>query len=361
MLTGEVICLDMKKINDLKWERYELCKLFQITSTKSSIDRNKLNGILGKWPYITRTDMDNGMDSFIAEQPSYLKDEGNVITIGLDTQTVFYQHSSFYTGQNIQVLRSEHLNKYVALYIVPLIKKQMEKFNWGGNGATLGRLKKVCLLLPSVDENTPDYDFMEDYMKRVEKKLLARYKKYIESKNLKNESFGDNSYNCRWKEFVIDDVFEIKPGVRLTKQDIIEGKKPFVGATDSNNGITVFCDNINMSEDYNVLGVNYNGSVVENFYHPYRALFSDDVKRFHLKQHADTKYILLFIKNSLLQQRNKYQYGYKFNEPRMKSQYIMLPVTSCGLPDYEYMDAYMRNVEYQLISRYINKRLKDSK
>ena len=39
--------------------------------------------------------------------------------------------------------------------------------------------------------------------------------------------------------------------------------------------------NTNNSLDRNVLGVNYNGSVVENFYHPYEAIFSDDVKRIH--------------------------------------------------------------------------------
>lgn len=123
MLTEEVICLDMKKIEEIKWGKFVLNELFKITSTKSSIDRNKLTGILGESPYITRTDMDNGMDSFIAEQPKYEKDEGNVITIGLDTQTVFYQPASFYTGQNIQVLRNVKLNKYIALFIVPLIKK----------------------------------------------------------------------------------------------------------------------------------------------------------------------------------------------------------------------------------------------
>lgn len=47
---------------------------------------------------------------------------------------------------------------------------------------------------------------------------------------------------------------------------MIKGQKPFIGASDSNNGVTAFVKNTNTSEDRNVLGVNYNGSVVENFY-----------------------------------------------------------------------------------------------
>ena len=36
--------------------------------------------------------------------------------------------------------------------------------------------------------------------------------------------------------------------------------------------------------DKNVLGVNYNGSVVENFYQPYECIFSEDVKRISFKE-----------------------------------------------------------------------------
>ena len=91
-------------------------------------------------------------------------------------------------------------------------------------------------------------------------------------------------HDREWKEFRICDIFIIKAGKRLTKSDMASGNKPFIGATDNNNGITEFVSNTNISEDCNVLGVNYNGSVVENFYHPYTCIFSDDVKRFQTKQ-----------------------------------------------------------------------------
>lgn len=72
-------------------------------------------------------------------------------------------------------------------------------------------------------------------------------------------------HDREWKEFRICDIFIIKAGKRLTKSDMTSGNKPFIGATDNNNGITEFVSNTNGSEDCNVLGVNYNGSVVENF------------------------------------------------------------------------------------------------
>ena len=91
------------RLNSVKWKSFILSEIFNISSTNSGIDKNKIKNINieGNNPYITRTDKNNGIDEFITEQDYELND-GNVITIGLDTQTVFYQPHSFYTGQNIQ-------------------------------------------------------------------------------------------------------------------------------------------------------------------------------------------------------------------------------------------------------------------
>ena len=134
------------------------------------------------------------------------------------------------------------------------------------------------------------------------------------------------------------------------------GHRPFIGASDSNNGITEFTSDINESLDKNVLGINYNGSVVENFYHPYECIFSDDVKRLELNFEAN-KYHYLFLKNIILQQRKKYQYGYKFNASRMEKQKILLPVDKHKHPDWKNIERFMKMKELknvQSLIRYYN-------
>ena len=119
--------------------------------------------------------------------------------------------------------------------------------------------------------------------------------------------------------------------------------------------MTAFVSNNNKSLDEDVLGINYNGSVVENFYHPYQAIFSDDVKRLNWKDEAmGNKYSYLFLKQMILSQKIKYAYGYKFNGERMKHQKIMLPVTEAGLPDYDYMKSYMQKQELEQIFKILN-------
>ena len=330
--------------------------LFDVASTSSGIDKNKLNQSGGNIPYITRSEENNGINLFVSDEQNskYQKDAGGVITIGLDTQTVFYQPQEFYTGQNIQILKNEKLSKYSSLFIIPLLKIQMEKFNWGGNGATLTRLKRTRIVLPIDLKGKPNWKFMEDYIKQEMKVQSGKVASYYENKLMKL-GFELLDLDVEWKEFWMEDILDIKPGVRLTKADQIDGNIPFIGASDANNGVTEFVENTNKSLDSNVLGVNYNGSVVENFYHSYDCIFSDDVKRIKFKksEYGD-EFTYLFLKQMILSQKNKYQYGYKFNAKRMSRQKIMLPIDKNGEPHWEYMSNFIKKLEKENIKKTLN-------
>lgn len=129
-------------------------------------------------PYITRSDINNGMSRFVSvDNKLFGFDEGGCITIGLDTQTVFWQEHEFVTGQNIQVITGNNLYCFLGQFLVLIFKNQMiAKFNWGGNGATLGRMKFLELLLPTDNQGEPDYEYMEQYTKNT---LLKKYNQYL--------------------------------------------------------------------------------------------------------------------------------------------------------------------------------------
>ncbi|WP_295039080.1 restriction endonuclease subunit S [uncultured Fibrobacter sp.] len=348
-------------MSDRCWKEFWLSGtdgIFHLKATASGIDGNKLiSGESQTIPYISRSDSMNGVKSFVSskQKQKYKIDSGNCITIGLDTQTVFYQPHSFFTGQNIQVLRNKELSQELALFLVETIRKQMVKFNWGGNGATLGRLARLKIMLPVDKNGEPDFDYMESTIYELKKAKTIEYREFLK-KELKSIRYVEipKLDEKEWDAFKLTDVFKINPGKRLTVSDMKMGNTPFIGASDSNNGITNFISNRNASFDRNVLGVNYNGSVVENFYHPYDCLFSDDVKRFHLKNWKDGKFILLFMKGIILQQKSKFLYAYKFNEKRMKNQSIMLPVDGNGAPDYSYMEQYIKNIFYTKAKEYLD-------
>ena len=57
----------------------------------------------------------------------------------------------------------------------------------------------------------------------------------------------------------------------------------------------------------------------------------------------------------IIQQKVKFEYGYKFNEKRMKRQKILLPVTDEDSPDWQFMEEYMRRKEILLLKPTIEK------
>ncbi|KLA32181.1 hypothetical protein B4077_0937 [Bacillus cereus] len=273
---------------------------------------------------------------FIPYQEKYKLNEGNVITIGLDTQTVFYQPHDFYTGQNIQVFSiKESFNKEIALFLIPLIKSQLSTLSWGGNGATLGRLKKKKILLPATATGNINFDYIENKVDNLSKEVNKMVRP-----TSKNDIYDFRSLSdVIWGGFPLNEICIVKSGKDWKQKTRTSGKGAFV---DYSGKIQV---------GKNVISVNRNGSYVGMaFYHPYEAYFSGDTRFLKLKNHSGNFWINEFISVMIMQQRKKYQFGYKMGTSRIKRQIIQLPIKEDGTPDYEFMEQFMKRMENKVIS-----------
>lgn len=328
----------MMRLSDRDWKVFKIKEVFDIVNLKPEHKVNLKSS--GTTPYVTRTEKNNGVEDFY--KGLHIK-KGNCITFGAETAKFYYQEHNFINGNKLYAIYNKSLNKYTALFLTTLFNNQFLDYGYGF-GLTGARFSNKKIKLPTLNKH-PDYNFMEDYIKEK----YFNLKSQIKEKQKHEITDWRGLDEVEWEDYFIESLFQIKPGKRLTKKEFTKGSKPFIGSSDHNNGVTNFVDNYNSSEDFNVLGVNYNGSVVENFYHPYKALFSDDVKRLSLKINGN-KYMYLFIKNMILKQKEKYQYGYKFNSTRMKRQIIKLP-TKNNQPDYDFMEQYMKRKENEVLER----------
>lgn len=352
------------KVTDKEWKAFYISDekdngIFKLRASLSGIDKNKLVDCKEpSIPYITRSDVNNGVSMFVGKEQKtkYKIDEGNVITIGLDTQTVFYQPHSFYTGQNIQVLYNEQLNKYVAKFIIPLLKMQVSKLSWGGNGATLGRLKRMQLLLPVSDDGQPDYAFMEEFIK--EREAIKR-KQYLEYCKKQLEIVG-GGYDLiplkdkEWKSFFIVDIFDnIQRGKRLKTADHLSGKVPYVSSSALNNGVDNFVSNEKSVRRFsNCISLANSGSVGSSFYEPFEFVASDHIT--HLKNEDFNKYHYLFLATMTSRLSQKYNFNREINDKRISREIILLPVNDEGVPDYDYMEQYSKNLLCKKLQSYID-------
>lgn len=349
-LAGDVVGLDK-----VEWKTFRFTEVFQEIQRGKRL--TKANQTDGPKPYISSTSENNGVDAFIGNNTGVRKFE-DVLTLANSGSvgSTFYQQFEFVASDHVTALKSENADKYAYLFLSTVVKRLEEKYSFNRE-INDTRIKREKIILPADKEGNPNFQYMSDFVKKLELDKVQEVLEYIyiyiyiRMMTILEEKVCEIS----WKDFWIEDVCEIKSGIRLTKANQEIGLRPFVGASDSDNGVTAFVSNKNKSLDANVLGVNYNGSVVENFYHPYEAIFSDDVKRLKWKDEIyGNKYTYLFLKQMILSQKIKYAYGYKFNGERMKRQKIMLPVTNTGLPNYDYMKSYLQKQELEQIFKILN-------
>ena len=327
-------------LTDRDWKEFKIYDIFNHQRGKRQVESSRKKGNI---PYFSASKENNGLTDFISN-PAFIINTNAIIysTFG----DAYFVEKKFSTSDEITILQNSRLNKYNGLFISKCINQNKTKYSFGRK-AFSNKINKDKIMLPVMKEkkNFPDWDFMENYIKEKLKEKKDKYERY-KKKALKGLEYKevDSLAAKSWNEFFIEDLFDVKSGVRLTKENMQEGKIPFIGSVDSNNGITNFVSNINNSLDSNVLGVNYNGSVCEAFYHSYECIFSDDVKHLSLKNCKGNKFIYLFFKTIIYKQKVKFTYGYKFNGNRMKRQLIMVPVNKQGKPDYDYMEQYIKNI-----------------
>lgn len=167
-LIGGTCSTDEGTLPELTFEPMLITDVFETMKSSSAwYDKSKLSSVgEGQYPFVSRTRANNGVDGSCVRQAKD-PEPGNALTIGLDTQTTAYQPVSFYTSQNIQVLRHPRLTEETGIVLTALINQQMSRFSWGGNGATLGRLRKTRIMVPVTSgaggQHTVDWDGMGRY------------------------------------------------------------------------------------------------------------------------------------------------------------------------------------------------------
>lgn len=151
------------KINLDCWQYYYLTDLFEIFKGQDQI--NKCYD--GDIPLISAIGSNNGITKFVDNGIRLF--DGNCISVvmnGISTGQAFYQSKPFYATADISILKPRFkLNKYIALFICTIIKKEKFRFSYGRKWYKK-YMEKDKILLPT-NRNDLDFDFMENYIKSL--------------------------------------------------------------------------------------------------------------------------------------------------------------------------------------------------
>jgi hypothetical protein len=286
--------------------------------------------------FVSRKMGDNGVSAFVQPITALRPASAGEVTVALSGNGVlsaFVQERPFYTGYHVAILSpKKQMNKTALLYYCMCIKANHYRYSYGRQAnRSLG-----TLLLPSLNE-LPDW---------------------VSTANVDQFNGSDAPWSPRkvalknvasWKSYSLNSLFKIKKGKRLTAAHMTPGTTPYIGAIDSNNGVSALVGQKPI-HDAQTITVNYNGSVGEAYYQPVAFWATDDANvlypRFKL-----TPSIAMFVIAVIRHETYRFNYGRKWNKKRMEESVIKLPSAANGQPDWQVMENYIKGLPYSSVLR----------
>ena len=171
-----------QEVTNIGWKMFRIGELFEINSYKKRFDANKVQIEEVGFPYVVRTALNNGIRGYINEDEEFLN-EGNTISFGQDTATMFYQEKPYFTGDKIKIVKckDESFNKLNAHFFITAMGKAFSSFSWGSSSFSVEIIKNQNISLPST-QGIPLYAYMEVFIRAVQKLVIKDVVQYAERK-----------------------------------------------------------------------------------------------------------------------------------------------------------------------------------
>ena len=335
----------------MEWRKFQVKHLFDIRIGKS-VDGNKIDRT-GSYAYVTRKETSNGVDGFASDDADKLCQDCPVITIGNETAKPFVHTYPFFTGTKVNILKpKERVSEYSLLFIATSLEQHKSKYSYAYT-VNSARLSEQVILLPTLDDGMPNWNFMSAYMRQEEARLLAQTLPRLERQLADGRTEPIELPSRPWRAYRLLDLFEARRGNQNHMAALALGFTPLISAKKWNNGVKDFveagprgvfprhCITLNNDGD---------GGAGLAFYQPFAAAVDSHVTVL-LPRERVGRGALLFAVRCISAQRAKYGHGYSISRDRLRGFRLMLPAGEDGNPNWDFMEAYMRREELEGLAR----------
>ena len=345
--------------------------LFVISNSKG-VNANQVK-FGGSYPYVTRTEKDNGIAGYIYADNLDKINPANTISFGQDTWTLFYQSEPYFTGNRVKILKLKDenfkLTEEVALYLITAMKKVLVGLTWGTSKNEVN-FENRTICLPVTSSGEIDWQYMQERIAELEQERIAELEHYLVASGLNDyelteedksilatELFnGDDATElpsengCRKeaRKFRVGDLFEVKTPVKKFNASSVEITDkighPYVVRSSTNNGIRGY---INEDEKYLNEGNTFSfGQDTATIFWQEKPFFTGDKIKILKPKFACNSEIANYIMNGIAMAFCYFSWGTQsFKVSVIEDAELLLPVTYDGLPDWSFMEKYIRAVE----------------
>ncbi len=352
-MLGKILASLDQQLNNVRWGKYELRDLFDVISYKKRFDANKVTLTEKGYPYVVRQSTNNGIKGLICEDEKYLND-GNTISFGQDTATIFYQETQYFTGDKIKILKpkDKRFNQRNALFFITIMCRAFSNFTWGNQSFSVHTIEGQTIYLPLSHSGAIDFAFMDSFVCDLKKSHLHKLETYLRTTGLNDYHLTpndkqalDNFEALQWQEFKLDNLFEKIDTKKLSykakdlpKQPTESNPLPCLTSSFMNQGLNYYVPREGATILNNVISIPSNSDVYRAYYQSLDFTVLSDAYAIRWKDENNnlTPKQYLFMVACINKVTNLPIYSYKnklggWNV--VKAKYISLPVTADGKPD----------------------------
>ena len=372
----------MSKIDTSNWKELKIGDVFE------KIDTGKIDGKAGDFPtsrdaeheipLLTSSSQNQGLTRFASRSvcPTILSNAITVASNGAAGVT-FYQEDEFAVLQDAYAIRPigrDIPNRECGLFLASIIGARLRgNFDWS-NKANWSKVRDLKIKLPVIETEEIDWRYMEKRIAELEAERIAKLEAYltetglgdyelteedkeilatklIDSSKRGNESISD--YNFRSTcEFKIKDLFDIKNSHSILKSSVSFSRQghPYLTAQVGNNAVSghIIYDEAFLDKGRCI----FIGGKTLTVSYQEEDFFSNDSHNLLLYPKDENlnsrvyEYLVTAIYKSL---KPKYSWNDSISFRKIQKDTIILPVTSDLIPDYRYMERYIRAIEKLVI------------
>ena len=344
-----------KKLDISNWKAFRVEELFEVING-AGITKKEIYEHPGYLPAIQSGEEAFGIigtiDYNYCVEKRYKISKGPCLTVARSGSSGFvgYQPVQCVVGDSAKILEPKfEINRYRLLFIRALLMVNKPKYAYVDK-VTSTNYKQDTIFLPVNQDNTPDWQYMENFMKDVEKKIeINLYELNVAVANNKPNKIIAND----WIRFHLYDenLFTIDSGTKLDRIKMTNNNPSvnFVGRANTNNGVTDYVDKIEGLEPYaaGYLTISLGGEYLGSCFIQDKPFYTSQNVNVLIPKHPISDYCKRFIATMIFREgRLHYKAFIDELNRHMKTDFsILLPVTSDNTPDWDYMDNYMRKVE----------------
>lgn len=151
-----------------EWKKFSIGEYFDVVKGTRLTKANMVEGGIN---FIGASAINNGVTMRIANDEHLHPKNTISVTYNGSVGEAFYQNEVFWASDDVNVLYPKfELNKYIAMFIIPIIKKIGRQYGFIDKWKKED-MEKDYMKLPVDKDGKPDWKYMENYMRNIEEKM----------------------------------------------------------------------------------------------------------------------------------------------------------------------------------------------